>query len=85
MIVKIKEITPVLEALQFDGTNIEEVKNFITDDYEFDNRYLTKKNDYRVRVDKGEYIVKDVDGSIILIPKCTIDINYELIEEVLEE
>lgn len=81
MIIKIKEKTPIMEALLFDGSNIEEIKKFIPKEYEFENGLLIKKNDFEVKLTKGCYLVKDVDGTLFELPKGEIMLNYEAIED----
>lgn len=80
MIIKIKENTPIMKALLYDGSNIEEIKKFIPDEYEFENGRLIKKNDFSVKLTKGWYLVKDVDGTLFELPKGEIMLNYEVLE-----
>lgn len=80
MIIKIKEDTPIMEALLFDDSNIEEVKKFIPKEYEFENGWLIKKDSFRVKLTKGWYLVKDVDGTLFERSKEEIMLNYEVLE-----
>lgn len=80
MLIKIKELVPVMEALLYDGTNIEEVKHFIPNDYNFDGNIMIKKNDYSFKVKSGNYIVKDVDGTIMTLSRDELMLNYEVVE-----
>jgi hypothetical protein len=79
-----------IEALQYTGSNLDEVLNFVGSMY----FAVSAKNKLSVyensgsrwnEVQPGEYIIKGTDGVFYPCPKATFDTSYEIVNNAREE
>ncbi len=81
MIKKYKKKPIVIDALQFDGNNYKECKNFIKGNFDNTLNYPNIKTlEGTMRVENGAYIIKGVQGEFYA---CKEDIFLDTYEEVI--
>lgn len=84
----------MVEALEFDGSNLDEVRKFveerkrecdklyIEEDHIFEDGYvLILPNGQGINFKKGDFIVQGVDGSIYPVHKGTFWKVYEVLDD----
>ena len=78
---KYKKKTEFVDAIQFDGTNGEEIENWVDHWVYFDKNkdcYVARLYGEVIPVRAGDYIVKHRDGSISLCLKAMFEETYEV-------
>ena len=92
---KFRKKPVVIEAVQWDGLNLEEVKNFVSDNaYYATNDAAWKANVFRpitnitihtlegdMKVSENDYIIKGVDGEFYPCKPDIFEKTYEKVEE----
>lgn len=91
---KFRKIPVVIEAVQWDGINLQEIKNFVGDDLQYticdtaweagkgrphvDMKIKTLEGDMKAQV--GDYIIKGVKGEFYPCKPDVFELTYELVE-----
>ena len=82
MIKKYRKKPVVIEALKYDGSNIEEAIDFIGEDAYFKDSLIIETLEGKMRADIGDYIIKGVNGEFY---PCKPEIFSKTHEEVIED
>lgn len=71
----------VIEAIQWDGYNLEELQNFVGSALEYDGKLIihTLEGDHEAKV--GDYIIKGVQGEFYPCKPEIFAKTYEAVEE----